>query len=401
MPGYVNPPGYMSMATLKAGIEGQVARITNRAGARAEMATLSWKDLIERGYLVAGSPATVADRINDMADKLNVGHLMTLLALRQHVEGHHDVQHADVRREGHPAAAAALQRMGGQLVSARCPAPGCAGRSVAGGGVVNSEIVSLPNGRRWQVYSGGAGPQLLWLHGLRGVDPADPTLAALQTRYRVTAPVAPGFNDLDELSRIDNIHELALDYDDLIDALGLHGFTLIGHSFGAMIAAEIAAHFPGRAERLVLLAPFGLWNDAYPVADIFAMPYTQIDDILWHDPAKRERLRPAGRDRRRRQDRGRADRQAGAEPHRGDQVRLADPRPRSCAGGCRASRVRRWCCSAPRTGSSRRAMPTTSRPAFATAQTAVVAGAGHMLPYEKPEEVEHQLKGFDKAAKVA
>jgi alkanesulfonate monooxygenase SsuD/methylene tetrahydromethanopterin reductase-like flavin-dependent oxidoreductase (luciferase family) len=78
-PGYVNPPGYMSMATLKAGIEGQVSRITNRAGARAEMATLSWKDLMERGYLVAGSPATVADRINDMADKLNVGHLMTLL----------------------------------------------------------------------------------------------------------------------------------------------------------------------------------------------------------------------------------------------------------------------------------------------------------------------------------
>ena len=55
-----------------------------------------------------------------------------------------------------------------------------------------------------------------------------------------------------------------------------------------MIAAEIAAHFPGRAEQLVLLAPFGMWNDAYPVADIFAMPYTQIDDILWHDPAKRE-----------------------------------------------------------------------------------------------------------------
>ena len=125
--GYVNPPGYMSMATLQAGIEGQVARITNRAGARAEMATLSWKDLIERGYLVAGSPATVADRINDMADKLNVGHLMTLLHFGNMSKEHHDVQHADVRREGHPAAAAAFQGMGGQLVSARCPAPGCAG----------------------------------------------------------------------------------------------------------------------------------------------------------------------------------------------------------------------------------------------------------------------------------
>ena len=95
-----------------------------------------------------------------------------------------------------------------------------------------------------------------------------------------------------------------------------------------MIAAEIAAHFPRRAERLVLLAPFGLWNDAYPVADIFAMPYTQIDDILWHDHGDARRLRQAGRHRRRRQGRRRADGQAGAQPHRGDQVRLADPRPR-------------------------------------------------------------------------
>ena len=145
---------------------------------------------------------------------------------------------------------------------------------------MSSETVTLPNGRRWELHSGGAGPQLLWLHGLRGVDPADPVLTALQARYRVTAPVAPGFNDLDELSQIDNIHELALDYDDLIDVLGLDGFVMVGHSFGAMIAAEIAAHFPRRAERLALLAPFGLWNDAYPVSDIFAVPYTQIDDSL-------------------------------------------------------------------------------------------------------------------------
>ena len=68
-----------------------------------------------------------------------------------------------------------------------------------------------------------------------------------------------------------------------------------------MIAAEIAAHFPKRAERLVLLAPFGMWNDAYPVADIFAMPYTQIDDILWHDPGGARALRPEGRDRCRRE----------------------------------------------------------------------------------------------------
>src|SRR6185436_4266349 len=40
---------------------------------------LSFRELVDRGYIVAGSPATVADRINDMADKINVGHLMVLL----------------------------------------------------------------------------------------------------------------------------------------------------------------------------------------------------------------------------------------------------------------------------------------------------------------------------------
>ena len=242
-------------------------------------------------------------------------------------------------------------------------------------------IVELPSGRRWQVFTGGEGPDILWLHGLRGVDPADPLLTALQKRYRVTAPVAPGFNDLDELAKIDNIHELALDYDDLIDHLALQGFSLIGHSFGAMVAAEIAAHFPGRAERLTLLAPFGLWNDAYPVADIFAMPYTQMDEILWHDQSARERFaRKAATD-------------ADVKEAAAQMVKLAGSLPRiACQtlvlfGG--EDRV-----ISPRYADDFKA-------GLRDGQTAVIAGAGHMLPYEKPEEVEYELNRFHKVAKVA
>jgi alkanesulfonate monooxygenase SsuD/methylene tetrahydromethanopterin reductase-like flavin-dependent oxidoreductase (luciferase family) len=77
--GYVNPPGYTSLATIRAGIEGQVARITRRAGSRAELATLGWKDFIDRGYVVAGSPDTVVAKLSELAEKLNVGHLMVLL----------------------------------------------------------------------------------------------------------------------------------------------------------------------------------------------------------------------------------------------------------------------------------------------------------------------------------
>ncbi|HUZ67061.1 MAG TPA: LLM class flavin-dependent oxidoreductase [Beijerinckiaceae bacterium] len=77
-PGFVNPPGYTSLETIRAGIQGQVARIVRRAGSRAELAQLGWKDFVERGYLVAGSPSTVADRLGEAIEKLNIGHLMVL-----------------------------------------------------------------------------------------------------------------------------------------------------------------------------------------------------------------------------------------------------------------------------------------------------------------------------------
>ena len=40
---------------------------------------LTWSDILERGYVVAGSPDTVVDRLNEMESKLRVGHLMVLL----------------------------------------------------------------------------------------------------------------------------------------------------------------------------------------------------------------------------------------------------------------------------------------------------------------------------------
>lgn len=72
-PAFANPPGYMSIPTMRKGIESQVHRVAALTG------KLTWKDIIDRGYVVAGSAATVVDRLNDMADKMRVGHLMLLL----------------------------------------------------------------------------------------------------------------------------------------------------------------------------------------------------------------------------------------------------------------------------------------------------------------------------------
>jgi pimeloyl-ACP methyl ester carboxylesterase len=56
-----------------------------------------------------------------------------------------------------------------------------------------------------------------------------------------------------------------------------------------MVAAEIAAHAPARAGHLVLLAPLGLWNDDYPVADVFAKRPPELQVLLWADDDARQR----------------------------------------------------------------------------------------------------------------
>ena len=40
-------------------------------------------------------------------------------------------------------------------------------------------------------------------------------IAELARRHTVVAPVAPGFNDVDELDEVRDVHDLALHYDDL------------------------------------------------------------------------------------------------------------------------------------------------------------------------------------------
>ncbi|HLZ32229.1 MAG TPA: alpha/beta fold hydrolase [Chloroflexota bacterium] len=151
--------------------------------------------------------------------------------------------------------------------------------------MLTENALCLSGGRNQVVYRAGTGPALVYLHGLYGVSGDAPFIEALARCYAVTAPLAPGFAELAELDDLHDIHDLALRYDDLLDALELEQAVLVGHSFGAMIAAEIAAHTPGRISRLVLLSPLGLWSDAYPVADLWGVPPAELASLLYTDPA--------------------------------------------------------------------------------------------------------------------
>jgi alkanesulfonate monooxygenase SsuD/methylene tetrahydromethanopterin reductase-like flavin-dependent oxidoreductase (luciferase family) len=75
-PGFADAPGYRTNRTVKAGIKSQLEMAAQRA--RVDM---SWEGLVANGYVVAGSPETVTRQLNQLADTLNVGHLMLLLQM--------------------------------------------------------------------------------------------------------------------------------------------------------------------------------------------------------------------------------------------------------------------------------------------------------------------------------
>jgi pimeloyl-ACP methyl ester carboxylesterase len=152
--------------------------------------------------------------------------------------------------------------------------------------MLSSETIDLSGGRKQLVYRTGDGPPLVWLHSLYGVEADAPLIEALAQSHTVLAPLAPGFADLAELDEMRDIHDLALHYDDVFEALQLDHALVAGHSFGAMIAAELAAHVPYRVSRLILLSPLGLWNDRYPVADMFGIPTNEVPNLLYADPQR-------------------------------------------------------------------------------------------------------------------
>ncbi len=145
--------------------------------------------------------------------------------------------------------------------------------------------LALPSGRAARVLTLGdeTAPPLVFLHSAMGISERDEFLLKLAEDFRVYAPVAPGFEDLAELDDLVTVQDVALHYDDILKELGLQSTVLVGHSFGGMFAAELAAHLPEKVSNLVLIAPVGLWNDEYPVMDIFATPPLEIGLYLWAD----------------------------------------------------------------------------------------------------------------------
>jgi pimeloyl-ACP methyl ester carboxylesterase len=138
------------------------------------------------------------------------------------------------------------------------------------------------------IHWAGQGRPVLFLHsawGLLGGWQPHGFLTRLAEHHLVLAPSHPGFDGATGLDQLDDVVDLALYYLDLLDEMLLDSPYVIGHGFGGMIAAEMAALAPRQIAKLVLVAPFGLWLEGAPVADIFALSPDEQEAALWHDPA--------------------------------------------------------------------------------------------------------------------
>ena len=138
---------------------------------------------------------------------------------------------------------------------------------------------------RMRVLSKGRGPALLFFHGPWGLT-WDSFLDELAQSFTVYAPEHPGTTPEahDDIYHLDGLWDLVLCYDELMAALGITGAAAVGHSFGGMVACELAAAYPDRIRRQALIAPLGFWRDPDRIVNWMLLDPGELRRHIFSDP---------------------------------------------------------------------------------------------------------------------
>ena len=139
------------------------------------------------------------------------------------------------------------------------------------------------NGLPCRVWEKGSGAPVFYLAGFGGLLRWTPFLDRLAEHRRVVAPSLPGFPGATGLDRLDTLVDWISATLDLLEGAGMAGADLIGASVGGTLAAEVAAMSPALVRRLVLIAPFGLYDRSAPPADPWAQKPGTLPALLCAD----------------------------------------------------------------------------------------------------------------------
>jgi len=150
---------------------------------------------------------------------------------------------------------------------------------------VKESIVDTPLGKS-RVWSKGRGKRVCFLAGIGGAKKWTPFLDKLAEHRKVIVPSLPGFPGGASADSLDQLMDWILAACDVLEAADCLDCDLVGASVGATLAAEIAAFWPDNVKKLVLFAPFGLFDADNPVADIFAQRPGALPSLISANPGE-------------------------------------------------------------------------------------------------------------------
>lgn len=133
-----------------------------------------------------------------------------------------------------------------------------------------------------QLFRGGAGPQLVYLHSAGGETPHE-LLTDLADDFDVIAPIFPGFGESEGGDDIDSMEDAVFHLLDLWELLALEQPAVAGVSLGGWMALELATRYPNHASALVLVNSVGLYLAEAPIAELFGRPPNELAEMLFAD----------------------------------------------------------------------------------------------------------------------
>ncbi|MCU1369847.1 MAG: alpha/beta hydrolase fold protein [Ilumatobacteraceae bacterium] len=150
----------------------------------------------------------------------------------------------------------------------------------------------------------GTGPALLLLHGI-GDSSASwvPLMRSLAERSTVIAPDLLGHGESDKPRADYSVAAYANGMRDLLDVLDFDQATVVGHSLGGGVAAQMTYQHPTRVQRLVLVSSGGVSREvspflrlaSTPLADLF-LPLLKLPPVRLGAMGGIELLRRSGTD---------------------------------------------------------------------------------------------------------
>ena len=262
---------------------------------------------------------------------------------------------------------------------------------------MSTRTIETRRGARVRVFEYGPAdaPPLMYLHGLTQLLEDTRVFELLARRQHVFVPELPGYGESTGEHLLEDMLDFALHGWDVLTALELEDSqpALIGHSLGGMIAAEMACLAPQSIRKLILVDALGLWLDETPIPDMFSFMPFEFGEYLFHDQAQAARLLAGATD-------------------------LADPtslREFVIGNSRRLGTAGKMLFPIPNRRVSKRLYRATVDtlivwgeqdrlvgPVYAhrwaallpQARVVCVPNAGHMLPYEQPDALAHEIDEF-------